>query len=705
MRIRNPVARSFQFQTQPAAANGNLRRIIRKILIKTRGGDVSTAYDSAIYRHVRRAKQLNGHFLLETRGGVDCAAYGSAIQYCTDHRLVRQAKQLHARLFLFSVTPDNFLASKLITFYAKSNHTREARNVFDAIPHKNSFSSNAMLMGYSFNGMFRDVLNFFASFACSTNPNASPDNYAVTCVLKALASSLCNSKSAKEVHCFVLRRGLDSDIFVLNALITCYCRCDEIGFARKLFDGMTERDIVTWNSMIGGYSQSGFYEECKRLYLKMLNVSGLRPNGVTIVSVMQACGQSKDLVFGMEVHHFVNENEIEIDVSLCNAVIAMYAKCGSLDYARELFEEMSEKDEVTYGTIISGYMASGFVDEAMDIFRGIGNPGLSTWNAVISGMVQNNQYEGVFDVVREMQGSGLRPNAVSLASALPSFSYFSNLRGGKEVHAYAIRRGYVQNIYVATAIIDAYAKLGFIHGAQCVFDQSQGRSLIIWTTIISAYAAHGDADLALDLFAQMLDKGIQPDPVTLTAVLAACAHSGLVDEAWDIFNAMPSKYGIQPLVEHYACMVVVLSRAGKLSEAAQFISKMPIEPSAKVWGALLHGASIYDDVEMGKFACDHLFEIEPENTGNYIIMANLYSHAGRWEEADKVREKMKEIGLQKIRGSSWIETSGGLLSFIAKDMSNERSDEIYALLERLLGLMREEGYILQEELDYENVFS
>ena len=559
-----------------------------------------------------------------------------------------------------------------------------------------------MLMSYSFNGMFHETLNLF--YSLSFTQTTYIDHFTVSCVLKALSSSFCSPKSAKEVHCFVLRGGLERDCFVMNALVTCYARCDEVVLARKVFDEMPERDVVSWNSMIAAYSQGGFYEECKKLYLEMVGVAGLAPNVATVASVMQACGQSKDLVFGMEVHQMVNESGIEMDVLLCNAVIAVYAKCGSLDYAHELFDEMNEKDEVTYGSMISGYMVYGFVDKAMAVFREMERPGLSTWNAVISGIVQNNQYEGVLDLVREMQASGSRPNAVTLASILPSFLYFSNLRGGKEVHAYAVRRSYDQNIYVATAVIDTYAKLGFLHGAQKVFDQSQSRSLIIWTAIITAYAAHGDASVALGLYAQMLDKGIRPDPVTITAVLTACAHSGLVDEAWDIFNSMPSKHGILPLVEQYACMVSVLSRAGKLSEAADFISKMPIEPSAKVWGALLHGASVYGDVEMGKFVCDQLFKIEPENTGNYIIMANLYSRAGRWEEADKVRERLEGIGLQKIRGSSWIETSGGLLSFIAKDVSNEKSDEIYALLEGLLGLMRQEGYILQEELDYENSF-
>ncbi|XP_059667749.1 pentatricopeptide repeat-containing protein At2g37310-like [Cornus florida] len=634
--------------------------------------------------------------------GLDYAIYGRLIQYCTDHRLVRQAKQLHARLVLSSVVLDNFLASKLINFYSKSNHLREAHKVFDEIPQKNTFSWNAMLFGYSRHNMHMETLELFSSFLSSSS-SAKPDNFTITCVLKALSSLFPNSNLAKMVHGFVIQSGFDSDIFVLNAMITYYSRSDDIAAARTLFDTMTERDLVSWNSMVAGYSQGGFYEDCKKLYKEMLGVENVRPNEVTVLSVLQACAQSNDLIFGMEVHRCVIENEIEMDLLVCNSFISLYAKCGSLDYARELFEGMSEKDEITYGAIISGYMVHGFVGKAMRLFGEMKKPGLSTWNAVISGLAQNNWHVGILDLVREMQVTGFRPNTVTLSSFLPTVSYFSNLKGGKEVHAYAVRNNLDKNIYVATAIIDAYAKLGFLLGAQRVFDQSRDRSVILWTAIISAYAAHGDANAALNLFDNMLSNGTQPDPVTFTAVLSACAHSGVVDDAWKIFNAMLPKYGIHPLVEHYACMVGVLTRAGKLSEAVEFISRMPIEPSAKVWGALLNGASVSRDVELGKFACDRLFEIEPENTGNYIIMANLFSQAGRWEEAERVREKMKNIGLKKIPGSSWIQTGGGLQSFIAKDVSNVRTEEIYGMLDRLLELMREEGYLLVDEFDEESV--
>ncbi|KAI9154027.1 hypothetical protein LWI28_020093 [Acer negundo] len=630
-------------------------------------------------------------------------AYGHLIQYFGDHRLPRQAKQLHARLVLHSVTPDNFLASKLVTFYSKSNSLTQARHMFDKISQKSIFSYNAMLIAYSSHDMYADTLKLFSSMLSSYSTELKPDNFTITCVLKALSGLFCESRLAKEVHCYALRCGFDSIVFIVNGLITFYSRCNEFASSRVLFDRMPHRDIVSWNSMIAGYSQGGFYAESKGLYKEMLN-SSVRPDGVTVISVLQACGQSNDLVFGMEVHNFIIENEIQMELWICNALIGLYAKCGSLDYARSLFEEMSERDEVSYNTIISGYMVHGFVDRAIDLFREMKQPALSTWNAVISGLVQNNRHEGILDLVREMVTSGLRPNAVTLSTILSMFSYFSNLKGGKEMHGYAVKNGYDRNIYVATAIIDNYAKAGFLTGAQQVFDQSKSRSLVIWTAIISAYAAHGDADMAFFLFNEMLNNGIQPDPVTFTAVLAACAHSGLVDKAREIFDSMSAEYGIQPSVEHYACMVGVLSRARRLSEAAEFISNMPIEPSAKVWGALLNGASVSGDVELGKFVCDHLFEIEPENTGNYIIMANLYSQAERWEEADMVRRKLDQIGLKKVAGSSWIESSGGLHSFIAKDTSSEQTEEMYKVLEGLLGMMRKEGYILQDDIDVDSVY-
>ncbi|KAE8651021.1 hypothetical protein Csa_001961 [Cucumis sativus] len=331
------------------------------------------------------------------------SAYGRLIQHCTDHLFFRVGKQLHARLVLSSVVPDNFLGSKLISFYSKSGSIRDAYNVFGKIPRKNIFSWNALLISYTLHNMHTDLLKLFSSLVNSNSTDVKPDRFTVTCALKALASLFSNSGLAKEVHSFILRRGLEYDIFVVNALITFYSRCDELVLARIMFDRMPERDIVSWNAMLAGYSQGGSYEKCKELFRVMLSSLEVKPNALTAVSVLQACAQSNDLIFGIEVHRFVNESQIKMDVSLWNAVIGLYAKCGSLDYARELFEEMLEKDAITYCSMISGYMVHGFVNQAMDLFREQERPRLPTWNAVISGLVQNNRQEGAVDIFRAMQ--------------------------------------------------------------------------------------------------------------------------------------------------------------------------------------------------------------------------------------------------------------------------------------------------------------
>ncbi|KAG6401494.1 hypothetical protein SASPL_138351 [Salvia splendens] len=584
--------------------------------------------------------------------------------------------KLHDALPSSNVTIKTFIPSHVVDLESNKDDFHKVQHRLNSISTREVFSHNCFLRSFPAHAMCST--KFRRRTPSPTTPFSSPappDSFTLSCVLKSMSEvALDGPLPARMVHCYVVKCGFDWDVFVGNGLVTYYSRCGDVASARSLFNEMPERDLVSWNSMISGYSQGGFFEECKGLYKRMLDSEAVRPDAVTAVSVLQACAQSSDLITGMAVHQYLIENEVEMDLSLCNSIIGVYAKCGSLDYARQLFEEMSEKDEITYGTIISSYMVHGFVEEAMNIFRGMWNPGLNAWNAVISGSVQNNQHDRVLDLVREMQGSGFKPNAVTLSSILPAIPFVSHLKGGKEVHAYAIKNNYHTNIYVFTAMVDVYAKLGFLRGAQKIFDLAQDRSVIVWTAIISSYAAHGDASSALSLFEEMLNSKINPDAITFTAILAACAHAGLVDEAREIFGSLLPKYGIQPLPNHYACVVACLSRVGKLSEAVDFVKKMPSEPTAQVWGALLSGASEAGEVELAEFVCEHLFELEPENPTNYIVMANLYSKAGRWEEAESVRERLAKRGFKKVAGSSRIETSGG---FVRGSAMNERRGKIW----------------------------
>ncbi|KAL5982513.1 hypothetical protein ACLOJK_016586 [Asimina triloba] len=637
------------------------------------------------------------------RPSFDYRACGHLLQHCADHLLFSQGKQIHARLVLLSISPDNFLASKLLTFYSRCGRVWYARKLFDQIPHKNIFSFNAMLFAYSSHEEHAEAINFFSSLG-SFKPALEPDGYTISCLLKVLSSpssTLLHRMLGKEVHASVFRNGFHGDLFVANALVTYYGRAGDLELAKKVFDRISNKDIVSWNAMISGYSQNGACESCLSLYREVQGLKRLQPNEVTVVSVLHACAEQKNLSLGMEVHRSVVESGIEVDPLLYNSLIAFYAKCGNLDYARALFTEMKERDAVSYGAIISGYLSYGFVDEAMQLFQQMKNPALSTWNAIISGLARTNRHHDVLEIFQRMLAAGYRPNSVTLASVVPSFAFFSNLPKGKQIHCYAIRNNCDRNVYVASALITIYAKAGFLNGALWVSVMTKGKSMIVWTAIISAYANHGDASTALSLFDEMRGEGILPDPVTFTAVLSACAHAGLVGKAQGIFNSMLLEYGIEPELEHYACIASVLARGGMLNEAVDFVRKMPIEPNAKVWGPLLNGASISGNVEVGRFVFDRLVEIEPDSTGSYVIMANIHSQAGNWVEAEKIREKMSRMELKKVPGCSWIETGKGYQSFIAGDTSNQHREEIYGLLENLLGMMAEEGYVYVHEANEE----
>ncbi|CAO2838899.1 unnamed protein product [Amaranthus hypochondriacus] len=497
--------------------------------------------------------------------------YGHLLQFCSNNHLILNGKQLHARIILLNFTLENFLASKLINFYTKIGLPDNARKVFDEIPQKNTWVYNAMLLAYSCHNKLLETLRLFSCFVRDSNESIKPDNFSLTCVLKALSSLYFDANLPREIHCYALRHGFDSDLFVVNPLITFYARCDEMSMARKVFDLIKGRDIVSWNSMIAGYSHGGYYEECLKLYNTLLEAKNLRPDGVTLASVLQACAQKRDLVQGIDLHKFIIEKNIKMDVLVCNSLIALYAKCGSLDYARELFAKMDEKDEVTYGCLINGYLVHGYVEQALELFREMEKQSLSAWNGLISGLEQNNFRELSIDLVKEMQDWGFRPNSVTVATVLSALSHLCNPKGNKETHAYAIRNDLDFNIYVQTGLIDVYGKTGYLSSARRVFDQSRYRSIMIWTAIISAHATNGEADRALDLFDDMLDHGTRPDDVTFTAVLTACAYLGNTDKAWEILEDMNDRYGIQPLPEHYACIGRVLNLAGNESEAVKFL--------------------------------------------------------------------------------------------------------------------------------------
>eukprot|EP01018_Ginkgo_biloba_P026783 Gb_12573 [translate_table: standard] len=447
------------------------------------------------------------------------------------------------------------------------------------------------------------------------------------------------------MHDFILRNSCESDVFVRTALIDMYTKCGNIETARELFDKMSNRNVVSWNAMIAGYAQNGHANEALTLFYQMQLQEEI-PDSVTIVSVLHACTRSGDLQQGRSVHNYIIQRGFESDIYVGNSLLAMYAKCGRVDVTRQLFDKMSKRNVVSWNAMIAGYTQNGHDNEALILFH-------------------------------QMPMVEMTPDLATILSVLLGCANLAALQQGKWIHGYIIRSGFESDICVENSLIDMYAKCGNIQIARQLFDKMTERDVVSWNAMIESYGMHGCGEDVLTLFSQMQQTGIRPDDITFIYVLSACSHAGLIKEGWQYFDYMTQNYGITPCMEHYACMVELLGRAGHLDEAQDFIEKMPLEPGASVWGGLLGACRIHSNIKLGKCVADHLFNLQPEHHGYYVLLSNIYAAAGRWDDVANVRTMMKDRGLKKPPGCSLIEVNNRVHAFLVGDKSHPQTEEIY----------------------------
>eukprot|EP01018_Ginkgo_biloba_P017565 Gb_32051 [translate_table: standard] len=396
--------------------------------------------------------------------------------------------------------------------------------------------------------------------------------------------------------------------------------------------------------------------------LQVMDQRGIRVDSRTYASLLQECINTNAVEEGKRVHvHMINTG-FEPDVYLRTKLVIMYAKRGSLEYARHMFDKMSERNVVSWNAMIAGYAQGGHAEEALSLFY-------------------------------QMRGAGMKPDQFTFPSILRACASIVSLEQGKQVHACIVKGENSSNIVLGSALVDMYAKCGSIEDARQVFDKMSERNVVSWTAIITGYGKHGRGKEVFQLFEQMQQEGLKPNYVTFLAILSACSHGGLLNEAWHYFESMSRDYCIKPRVEHYSCIVDLLGRAGRLDEAHDFINKMPFEPHAPIWGTLLGACRMHVNMELGKIAAERLFYLDPQNAGKYVVLSNIYAAAGRWDGVSKVRKLMKDRGVKKEPGCSWIEIQKQVHSFLVGDRSHPQTEEIYATLETLSGKLKEAGYV------------
>nr|DAD43049.1 TPA_asm: hypothetical protein HUJ06_001279 [Nelumbo nucifera] len=487
----------------------------------------------------------------------------------------------------------------------------------------------------------------------------SPNRYTFPLLLKACSTSFMLSQGA-QLHAHCVKFGLNSSPFVTVALMDMYMKNGLIDSARRLFDRMVERDVVSWNAFLSGYSQNGRPEEALGVYNRM-RVAGVTVDFVAIASVISACSQLRFLHQGKWIHSWVIKNGFGADVVISTALLEMYANSGDFWLTKKLFEEMPTKDLIAWNCLISCYVQSGMIGDSFELFR-------------------------------KMQHNGLKPNGSTLAGILPAVGRVGALHLVRSCHGFAIRNALDLDEYVMTALMDAFAKSSDLVAAQRLFNLIPNKSVVAWSSMIDGYGTHGYGAEAIMLFEKMQENNIKPNHITYVGVLSACAHAGFVEEGQGYFRKMVDVHGIIPRLQHYACMVDMFARAGLLDDAVSLINQMPTEPSPGIWGALLGGCRIHGHVELGKFAAERLFELNSVDPGFYVLLSNIYAAAGMWSEVREIRGLMREKGLRKPAGWSSIEIGNKVHCFISGDMSHSDSGKIYQKLEELMERISKVGY-------------
>ncbi|CAM8895314.1 unnamed protein product [Rhodiola kirilowii] len=691
---------------------------------------------------LRRSEQSVNEFIL-----------AGVIRGCTQLGGAGPGVQVHCFVVKLGFDQDVFVGTSLTDFYSKQGDIDRARVIFVELEEKTTVSWTTIISGYVKCGRGHEALVLFNRLV---DTEVLPDMYVISSALSA-CSTLKFLEGGEQIHCYGVRRGLDSDISVTNVLIDLYTKCSRVNKGRKLFDQMAVKNLVSWTTMISGYMQNSFDREAMKLFADMFRLSW-KPDAFACSSVLNSCGSVEAIELGRQVHTYSFKANLEGDEFVTNGLIDMYSKCDSLIDARRVFDTIHSHNIISYGAMIEGYANLDRLVEASDLFRELRLHDLSpsnlifvsilgvaaslcnlvlskqihgliikvgisldiltgtslvdvyskcaclkearfifeamnerdtvVWNAMLFGYTQQLEDEEALILFRELQLSEQKPDAFTFAAMVSAAGNLASLRNGQQFHCQILQFGFNDNLYVANALVDMYAKCGSIEEAHKMFDSICWKDVVIWNSIISKYAHHGEADKSLKMFDDMVNEGIKPNSVTFLSVLSACSHVGFVEDGFRHFTAMRG-FGIEPGTEHYAAMVSLLGRADKLQEAYNFIQQMPIQPAAIVWRSLLSACRAAGNTELGRYAGEMAIQNDPNDSASYVLLSNILASDGKWADARKVRERMDLSGTVKEPGCSWIESDNKVHVFIARDQAHRDSDTIYSVLNTLILQIKE----------------
>ncbi|KAG6580831.1 putative pentatricopeptide repeat-containing protein, partial [Cucurbita argyrosperma subsp. sororia] len=492
------------------------------------------------------------------------------------------------------------------------------------------------------------------------NQNSFEQNYRQICNLLLSFTHSRSLAKGLQLHAHIVKFGLQTIPLVSHHLINLYSKTQLPLFSLQVFTEAPTKSSTTWSSVISAFAQNEAPLLALEYFRRMVNV-GIRPDDHIYPSATKACGFLCRSDLGKSVHCLVVKTGYDCDVFVGSSLVDMYAKCGEIGDARHVFDEMPERNVVSWSGMICGYAQLDESGEALTLFK----------QALVEDV----------DV-----------NDFTFSSVIRVCSCSTLLELGKQIHGLCLKMSFDSSSFVGSSLISLYSKCGVIEGAYQVFDEIPIRNLGMWNSLLIACAQHAHTERVFGLFEEMGSVGMKPNFISFLSVLYACSHAGLVEKGREYFNLMRD-YGIEPEAQHYASLVDLLGRAGKLQEAVSVIKQMPMQPTESVWGALLTGCRIHKDTEMAAFVAERVLELNSTSSGLHVLLSNAYAAAGRYEEAARMRKMLRDRGVKKETGLSWVEEGNKVHTFTAGDRSHARWVEIYQKLEELEEEMEKAGYV------------
>ncbi|KAA8521370.1 hypothetical protein F0562_012068 [Nyssa sinensis] len=552
--------------------------------------------------------------------------------------------------------------------YLLSKHT----STDNEIPQRSYFKSSAALISIlTQEGSNFEMTLFEASqtLDCSNKPNG----YALVHLIRR-CSSLVQYSYGQQLHCYILRSGFCSNVFVSTAIINFYLKFELLNEAHQVFDEMPQPIVVSWNSLISGYVRSGQFRKALAVFLQ-LDRSEVCADSFSFTAALAACGQLSLLQLGKSVHSKIVRCGVECSIVVANCLIDMYGKCGSVGEAVQVFNEMIDKDiiswnsviaasarnrrleqaasflhqmpnpdTISYNELINGIAHFGYIKDAIRILFNMPNPNSSSWNSIITGYVNRDEAREALGFFCKMHSEGVEINQFTLSSLLSGIAVLSALTWGMLIHCHTIKCGLDKSVVVGSALIDMYCKCGQVKNAELMFQSLPRRNLVTWNAMISGYAHNGNSTKVVELFEQLkLVKDMEPDGITFLNVLLACWHNRMpVETAIQYFGSMMADYGIDPTAEHCSCLIRHMGRKGEVWRAEKMIYELGFGSCGLVWRALLGACATCRNLEVAEVAALKLIELEGDNDYVYVMMSNIYACYGKWGDASAARELMRE---------------------------------------------------------------